>query len=284
VIKRPCVSFAVSGIMYAYLSVACVLSILPAHASEERYPGAGADSVSFFSDRERGWFWYEQLPPPEEKRKKEHKLAHPFPPETLEDARRQLTELKEEAVMHPTEANLAAYIRLQNWVNDKSEQFSHAWKKVIWRHPELDYSIEHSTDARAILVRKDTEVANHRSRMAAIGRTYGLFFIFRSTCPYCHREAPMLKRFARRYGISVIPISQDGPGLPDYPHPRPDTGISAQLGIQTVPALLLVNPKRRDIIPIAYGLVSEQELIQRITTLTAHINPSPKAGYSGNRR
>jgi len=79
-------------------------------------------------------------------------------------------------------------------------------------------------------------------------------------------------------------LSKDGPGLPDYPQPRPDTGISAQLGVQSVPALFLVNPKRRDIIPIAYGLVSEQALIRRIVTLTTRINPVPDAGNPGDRR
>lgn len=260
----------------------CMIVATPAFAAG---PAQDEDGQAFFQDKERGWFWYEEPPAPEAKKDIEKPLAsYPFPPPTLEEAQRQLKDLKERAVMHPSEENLVAYIRLQNWVSDKSEQFADMWQRVIWRHPELDYSIGHPTDAQAILVRKDAEIANYSARLADIGRTYGLFFIFRSTCPYCHREAPMLKRFARRYGISVVPISQDGPGLPDYPHPRPDAGISAQLGVQSVPALFLVNPNRREVMPIAYGLISEQELIQRMIRLTARIGQPPNTGYPGDRR
>jgi len=221
---------------------------------------------SFFGDHARGWFWYEEPPARPEKPKDEIK-DYPFPPETLKEARKQLEDLKERAVMHPTEENLVAYIRLQNWVNDKSEDFAHAWQRALWMHPGLDYSIGHPTDSRALLIRRDVEDARHGVQLKDIAGRYGMIFVFRSTCPYCHAEAPMLKRFAHRYGFSVIPVSQDGPGLPDYPRPEADHGISAQFGIHAVPALFLVNPRRREVFPVAYGLVGESELTRRIIAI-----------------
>lgn len=236
-------------------------------------------SAGFFEDKARGWFWYEQQPEPAADQKAEKPLSsYPFPPPSLEEAQRQLKDLKERAVMKPTEPNMVAYIRLQNWVNDKSEEFSDAWKTVLWSHPELDYSLGHPVNAQAILVKKEEVATADRIRLADVGRTYGLFFIFRSDCPYCHKEAPMLKRFAASYGISVIPISQDGLGLPDYPDPRPDSGISAQFGVPTVPALFLVNPAQRHVIPVAYGLVSERELVHRIVTLTGAVKTAATGG------
>jgi len=123
--------------------------------------------------------------------------------------------------------------------------------------------------------------------MNSLGKEYGLFFVFASYCPYCHEEAPMLKAFSMHYGISVIGISKDGHGLPDFPKPRPDTGISAQLHVHTIPALFLVNPRQRIVIPLAYGLISERELIRRIITLTRRALPqrqvSRRSGYGGSQ-
>ncbi len=111
-------------------------------------------------------------------------------------------------------------------------------------------------------------IAGIQSDIRKLGKDYGLFFIFESFCPYCQKEAPMLKYFSRDYDMSIIPISHDGPGLPDFPNPRPDHGVTEQLGVRTFPALFLVNPKKRIVIPLAYGLISETQLVHRIITMT----------------
>ncbi|MDX8402224.1 MAG: conjugal transfer protein TraF [Mariprofundaceae bacterium] len=254
-------------IMRILLIVGLFVAIVPAiaHARSEAPHGA---FKPFFEDKERGWFWYERMPETKKDKKKETKRPEfPFPPKTIAQARKQLKELAERAVMHPTEANLVAYIRLQNWVNEKSERFANAWKQALWMHPELDYSVEHPTDARALVIRRASLDVRTNREMASIARRHGLIFVFRSDCPYCHAESPMLKRFAMRYGFSVIPVSQDGRGLPEWPSPERDTGISRQFGVRSVPALFLVNPKRREVFPVAFGLVSESELSQRIIAI-----------------
>jgi len=244
---------------------------------------AAAHGASYLFDHSRGWFWYERIPEKKkvEKKKKKKEETFTFPPISLADERIQLKVLKERAVWNPTEKNITAYIRLQNWVMDQASTFAVNWKKVIWTHPDLDFSLAHPTNAQGIFIEHDqTDLLNHQ-RIAALGKSYGLFFIFESFCPYCQREAPMLKQFSRRYGISIIAISKDGVGLPDFPNPKPDTGISAQLHAQAVPALFLVNPKRRIIIPLAYGLISEEELVRRIITMTT---PAAQARIQGRNR
>lgn len=250
----------------------CGQALAATKAASADLPGQTGESVApFFGDHARGWFWYEQPPPKPEKPKAKE---YPFPPRSIEEARKQLKELRERAIMQPTEQNMVAYIRLQNWVNDKAEAFADAWQQVLWRYPALDYSIEHPTEARALLIQREQQDARYRRRLREIAGRYGMIFVFRSTCPYCHAEAPVLKRFAARHGFSVIPVSQDGIGLPEYPRPEADL-ISARFGVRSVPALFLVNPRRREVFPIAFGMVSESDLARRIVAI---VNAREKGG------
>ena len=96
---------------------------------------------------------------------------------------------------------------------------------------------------------------------------HGLLFIFRSDCPYCHRLAPILKRFEHEYGMTVFAVSLDGRGLPEYPNPQPDNGISARLNASMVPALYLTAPSRREIQPVGFGVMALTDLVERIAAL-----------------
>jgi conjugal transfer pilus assembly protein TraF len=70
------------------------------------------------------------------------------------------------------------------------------------------------------------------------------------------------------YGIEILPVSLDGGTLPDFPHPRTDTRVAADLGVSTVPSLFLVDPRKRNVIPVGSGVMSAEELADRIYVLT----------------
>ena len=46
-----------------------------------------------------------------------------------------------------------------------------------------------------------------KDAMAAIAREYGLYFVIRGDCPYCHEFAPYLRRFAAAHGFTVIAVT-----------------------------------------------------------------------------
>jgi len=267
--------------LFAITALLCVFAAtLPVQAAADVFEPQAQPSYLF--DHSRGWFWYERHPEPVKKGKKAEKKkedAFSFPPTNMADLKKQIKVLKERAIMHPTEKNLVAYIRVQNYLMDVSQTFAERWQQVIWTHPELDFSIAHPVNAQAIQIKQDEDSMYEHARIAHLAKDYGLFFIFASYCPYCHKEASMLKSFSQRYGISVIPISKDGKGLPEYPIPRPDTGIAAQLHVHSIPSLFLVNPKKRVVIPLAYGLISEPELIRRIISMTSDPRAAPRIGY-----
>jgi len=225
----------------------------------------------FLSGDQKGWFWYEKPPvtiKPKKPKREQNEAFLSFPPKTMEEARKSIKILKERAVMNPTEQNIAAYIRIQNWLMTRADLFASVWQDTLRHHPELDYSIAHPTNAQALIVQKELNRKQHAASIKKLGEDWGLFFIFRSDCPYCHKEAPMLKQFSAQYGMSIIPISQDGKGIPPYfPYPEIDK-VSKRFGVQTVPALFLVHPQSHSVIPISFGLISEDALINRIITTT----------------
>jgi conjugal transfer pilus assembly protein TraF len=114
----------------------------------------------------------------------------------------------------------------------------------------------------------DEQLQERRAeRIRALAATHGLLFIFRSDCPYCHRFAPILKRFEQAFGMLVFPVSLDGKGLPEYPDPQPDNGTAARLNASVVPALYLTAPAKREIRPVGFGLMALSDLVERVAAL-----------------
>lgn len=227
------------------------------------------DTTSYWLRKRDGWFWYRDPPPPAAK-----SLPKPAvpkrPPELaeFESMQKRLEDLKRVAVVNPTDSNLLAYMRYQRFVMNKSEVFAERWQRLVWTVPELDYGLTgRPTNSLAISVFDEQLQERQAQRIRALSATHGLLFIFRSDCPYCHRFAPILKRFEQDFGMLVFPVSLDGKGLPEYPHPQPDNGTAARLNATVVPALYLTAPSKREIRPIGFGVMALSDLIERIAAL-----------------
>jgi len=80
--------------------------------------------------------------------------------------------------------------------------------------------------------------------------------------------APTLKFLSEQYGIAVFPVSLDGGGLPEFPNPSRDNGMAASIGTSVVPLVVLGNIKDRRLLPIGSGVLSAQEIVERIYILT----------------
>jgi len=172
------------------------------------------------------------------------------------------------AIVKPTPENVKRYIVAQEALMDRAALFSDIWRRVLWAHPELNYQLRNPTNNAAIQVSDTQRAAKERAALAGLGREWGLFFFFRSDCPYCHRLAPTLKWLSAQYGIAVFPVSLDGGGLPDFPKPARDNGMAGALGVSIVPLVVLGNVKDRRLLPIGSGVLSAQEIVARIYLLT----------------
>lgn len=233
--------------------------------------------TKFYEDRSQGWHWYETLIDSEQPLE-EKNASHVTPEQALNELntlQKELEGAKALAVMYPSTQHIEQYIALHNTVLEKASLFSSQWQQVIWQTPELDFSIDKPTDNSARHLYYDLEKTVDRRIIQSFVDEYGLFFFFRSSCPYCHEFAPILKNLEIQYGIAVMAISLDGGTLPEYMNAVSDNGLAQQLGVEVVPALYALHPQSQQVIPLSFGFVSEAELMRRISTLAATQGSAP---------
>lgn len=247
----------------------------PKTASNNHSNNGSRPQALFFERRAEGWHWYELLSESlnddnvEEKKEKNNSASHPqTPTEKIESQRKALEQKLHAAIIEPTRENLIAYIIAQRALMDQSQRFSEEWKKVVMTTPVLDETLIHPVDQNARHIYYSERSKELSKRIKTLANDYGLFFFFRKNCPYCHHFAPIVKRFSQKYGWSVLAISMDGGILPEFPEARRDNGISARLQVSHVPALIAFHSKTKQLIPLAYGMVSESEIEGRVEILT----------------
>ncbi len=220
---------------------------------------------SFFEKRAEGWHWYQ-----DRNRSSvigDEKEAAQTPTQHIEKQRKNLETKLHTAIVEPNRENIVAYILAQKALMDQSQLFSEAWKRVVLTTPSLDETLVHPVDQNARHIYYAEKNKDLSKRIKVLAQDYGLFFFFRQNCPYCHHFAPIVKHFAEKHGWFVLPISLDGGALPEFPHAKRDNGIAGRLQIQHVPALIALHPQSGHIIPLAYGLVSESEIEERVSLL-----------------
>jgi conjugal transfer pilus assembly protein TraF len=227
---------------------------------------------TFFDNKTQGWFWYQdpkiEAPKP---KKSPPKIQAPSaampalsPTQQMEALNKRVTDTLNMAILNPTEANLREYAKVYYEVIDKGQHFSDAYKIMLMKNPEFDYSLKFPTNHNARAVYDKQESLKTQQAIRQFAQNHGFFFFFSSNCEYCHHFAPTLKRFADKYGIYIMPISMDGGGLPEFPKPARDNGTARALNVTSWPALYAVNTKTKQIVPITNGVVSVSELEERV--------------------
>ena len=220
----------------------------------------------YYDNHSEGWYWY----------KSTHKDTNNTGPAIDPSkhpvaAMNRLHKLEQQAIdrayFNPTVKNVKDYIMLQRLVQNRAYGFSNTWKKTLLLHPELDYSLRHATTSQGMKIYTKLVGTKNDKIIQKFARHHGLFFFYEGDCPYCHRFAPILKQFAQHYHMRLLPISTGHGFLPEFPNSKRDNGQAALLHVAYYPALYAVNPKTHRIIPISYGLLSYQDLKQRVVNV-----------------
>jgi conjugal transfer pilus assembly protein TraF len=257
-----------SSLTFALLFVLCLF----ANAASA---DSGLEYESIWRCDENRFNWYCDIQPDTETADHATESKKPKVASEEDEAVAALKKLREDAekkralaIVKPTPENLKKYIVAQEALMDRASVFSDVWRRVIWANPELNYQLRNPSNNSAIQVRDVQRARKEAESMAGLASEWGLFFFFRSDCPYCHRMAPTLKFLAEQYGIAVFPVSLDGRGLPEFPNPPRDNGMAASLGVSVVPLVVLGNIRDHRLLPIGSGVLSAQEIVERIYILT----------------
>lgn len=229
-------------------------------------------NAHFFERKAEGWHWYESdvTDHRSEVRKEPKKASEQktlTASEILQRFKKEIEQRLHLALVYPTYDNVKAYQEIQKAMMDRSELFSQRWMEVVYTTPHLDETIKHPISQAARHVYLDERQRNKETTIKALSQKYGLFFFFKSSCPYCHRFAPIVKQFAQNYGWQVLPISMDGSQLPEFPNVQNDNGAAAKLDVTHLPTLLAVEPKSGKVIPLSFGMSSQDQIEDRIRVL-----------------
>lgn len=254
---------------------------LTAVAAQAALPaGRNCDPVDtgnrYFTQHAEGWFWYcdpaQALP-----EKKKNPAAEPSAPTRaptdpqaeLQAYQKQLEDARAAAVMHPgDEGKVKRYMTLQFAALERSGLFADTWRRVLWGNPGLDTTVTHPATTVGVALERDLKRAAQADAVRALGQSEGLLFFYQAECAYCAAQAPILLRFARAYDLHVKAVSLDGSRLPEFPDAVPDNGLARQIGVSVTPAIFMANPRTRTITPVAFGIQSEADLLERIHALT----------------
>jgi conjugal transfer pilus assembly protein TraF len=191
--------------------------------------------------------------------------------EKLQAIQEDLENKKTKAVIYPTEENLKSYMQAQMKVINQAGFFADEWRRVLWKTPDLDYTLTRPASKIAKEAWIDERNKDVATTVKNINQRYGIFFLFRGSCYFCHIYAPILKSFKEKYDIDVVAISMDGGSIPGWEnHLLNDKGQITKLGITSdnVPATLLFDKQTKQIIPIGYGVLAHSDLEERIFAIT----------------
>jgi len=228
-----------------------------------------AASKNYCEEYGLGWHFYCQNEQKDDKEKPSlaaSKQSEEDYAEKLSEIKKTLDAKKAKAVIYPTEENIKDYMAYQQTILDRSGAFADQWRRVLWKTPELDYTLKRPVSK----VAKETWTDNRNSDIAStirnINERYGVFFLFRSDCHFCHRYSPILKAFQQKYGITIMPISMDGGGLPEWGKFAVNNGQIQKMGVEitSVPATILFDKQTRQMIPVGFGVLSHSDLEERI--------------------
>lgn len=256
-------------------------ALLPADALAQ---SRAQTSAGFYDAQSRGWHFYEDPPPPvkaepdPETPPVQGKAAPP--PLSAEWLRKNMDLYRDRAIDNPTRENVAAFAALQRISMDKAERFAEMMA-VVATDPALDEKARSPISALQLDAAQDVQRAARTRILSELGKRVGLWYFFRSDCPFCARQDPILERLAAQTGITILPISIDGAPLISgaFPNFVRDAGQGAKLGVAVTPTLVLADPSTGGLVKIAEGLKTSAELEDRILDLAHNQGWISQADY-----
>lgn len=242
-----------------------------------------AEARSWYSQPPKGWLWYQKQPPPKllksRKEKQPPQETHTSPEnavtsyqERMREVRENLEEIQAKAILEPTRENVRAFQRAQNAVWYQAEAFQNMLMLAALEDRTYPADVALRSPVGRELYQKEA-VARLDAAIQKLAKTYGVFFIFKQDCPYCHQFSPILREWMDTYGFDAQAISPDGSALPEFPETVTDNGAIATLNPEGMyPAAFLVNPHTREVIPLAHGLLNTQQLTDNCRVIIDYLN------------
>jgi conjugal transfer pilus assembly protein TraF len=247
----------------------------------------------FYSEKERGWHWYEDPPPEKKPRPPPKPIAPPpaaapapaAPPAPAGPAlfstawlRANLDRLRDDAIDHPDDKDkVRAYMYAQRVMLDKSQRFSMVASTVVKTDPLLDETNRVPMDVMATTAVQQSIAANRKEAVKYLASKGGLMFFFDSTCEFCKVQVAALNWLEKDYGYAIKAVSVDGKPMPGVKAGWvKDEGQAKALGLTIMPTTIFAVPPDKFFI-ISQGYHSAETLEEKILLAAEADNLLPEA-------
>jgi len=232
---------------------------------------------SFFKRHAEGWFFYRDEAVEEEDEDHGSKPVPQALPKklTLEEMATQQVEAYKRkiegkrnlALADPTYEHVRDYMSIQQEMAEKARYFGQTWQQVVLNEPSLDYERKYPTAQYARHIQDAEQQKRKEETILGLSREYGLFYFFKGGCSACEGFSPIVTLFAEKYSWEVMAVSLDGTANVFFPNAQMDNGMSEELGIKAVPALIAYHAPTGNLIPISYAMTSLDRLEDNINVL-----------------
>ncbi|GAY24757.1 conjugal transfer protein TraF [Sphingobium sp. 22B] len=263
---------AMKSVLVAWMLASAIISA-PVHADE---PGAATDGVEqsdagddFYCRERRLGQWFYCVRPKAEP-EKPAQTPQQSAADRMAAITKELDELKARAILEPTEQNVIAYVRFQREQLDRASTFSDTWQRALWQNPDLDYTLQRPVSTVGKRAWLDNRKADRDAVLETLGQRYGLFYFYAQSCGACEIFGPILKSVADSHGMAVMAVSMDGGPNRDFPDYVVDAGQRVRMGVpgNETPALVLFDTATKRTVPVGFGMLSADEIMDRIFMLT----------------
>jgi conjugal transfer pilus assembly protein TraF len=166
--------------------------------------------------------------------------------------------------------DMRVFLSLQEYWLSESTRFRSLFQQTMLAYPQYDYQVTHPTSNLGVKITDELRQKRQIHLVQTLSKTHGLLFFYRGKSPYDVKQIPIIADFCKRFHLSLMPVSVDGVTSYELSNSRLDQGQANHLGVRYFPATLLVNPQSGQISPIAYGLVTQDVLLERIQAVATH--------------
>ncbi|MBP9777694.1 MAG: conjugal transfer protein TraF [Rickettsiaceae bacterium] len=221
-----------------------------------------------------GWYWGKDSvhekdikPQPEDRKIIASSNSNPKSnSEILSDISKEVEELKAKAILEPTVSNVANYVAMQNKVVNLASEFTTTWSQTMLLRPELNYIAKNPTNNYAQQIINAEKQNNIKSSIANFANNYGFIFFFNGNDKLSTFQSKVIKAFANKHDIAIIPVALNGIVNESFPMATPDSGRANKLEVKVAPTIIAMNVRTGEASPLAVGIISEMELEERIYT------------------
>lgn len=181
-------------------------------------------------------------------------------------------ELRFRAVLDPTPENVQAFMEINKLMADRAGAFTDQWQRILYATPHLDANVDYPLAEAGVGVYQDQLREARTSALRRVAATQGILFVFEDStrCGICAVQGAVLNEMQSMYGVSVLAVSRDGGANEAFPEALVDQGRLAELGLADYPSptLALLNPGTNEVQVIGSGLLTTDQILERIYVIT----------------